>query len=85
VYQREPLSRFANIIAATLSILLVGSFVILAFCYVRPFYQLSAAQLRDAGLELKKLTPPGALIVAADMAIRHFLSCQVQGLALSAE
>ena len=26
-----------------------------------------AAQLRDAGLELKKVTPPDALIVAADM------------------
>ena len=35
--------------------------------YVRPFYQLSAAQLRDAGLELKKVTPPDALIIAADM------------------
>jgi hypothetical protein len=57
----------SRVIAATLSILLVSSFVILAFCYVRPFYQLSAAQLRDAGLELKKLTPPGASIVAADM------------------
>jgi len=30
-------------------------------------YQSSAAQLRDAGLELKKVTPPDALIVAADM------------------
>jgi len=50
-----------------LSILLVSSFVILAFWYVRPFYQSSAAQLRDAGLELKKVTSLGALIVTADM------------------
>jgi hypothetical protein len=33
---------------------------------VQPFYQ-SSAQLRDAGLELKKVTPPDALIIAADM------------------
>ena len=57
----------SRVIAATLSILLVSSFVILAFWYVRPFYQSSAAQLRNVGLELKKVTPPGALIVAADM------------------
>ena len=57
----------SRVIAATLSILLVSSFAILAFWYVRPFYQSSAAQLRDAGLELKKVTPPDALIVAADM------------------
>jgi hypothetical protein len=30
-------------------------------------YESSAEQLRDAGLELKKVTPPDALIVAADM------------------
>jgi hypothetical protein len=41
--------------------------MILAFGNVRPFYESSAAQLRDAGLELKKVTPPDALIVAADM------------------
>ena len=51
----------------TLSILLVSSFTISAFWYVRPLYQSSAAQLRDAGLELNKVTPPDALIVAADM------------------
>ena len=65
--------------AATLSILLVGSFVILAFWYVRPFYQSSAAQLRDAGLELKKVTPPGALIVAADIGdptIFYYAKCK---------
>jgi len=54
-------------IAVTLSILLVSSFTPLAFWYVQPLYQSSAAQLLDAGLELKKTTPPDALIVAADM------------------
>ena len=57
-------SRFA---AVTLSILLAGSFAILAFFYVRPLYESSAAQLRDAGLELGKITAPDALIVAVDM------------------
>jgi len=57
----------SRVIAVTLSILLVGSFATLAFWCVQPFYQSSAAQLRDAGLELKKVTPPDALIVAADM------------------
>ena len=57
-------SRLATI---TLSILLAVTFLVLAFVYVRPFYESSAAQLRDAGLELKKVTPPAALIVAADM------------------
>ena len=57
----------SRVIAVTLSILLVSSFTTLAFWCVQPFYQSSAAQLRDAGLELKKVTPPDALIVAADM------------------
>jgi hypothetical protein len=57
----------SRVIAVALSVLLVSSFLTLAFWCVRPFYQSSAAQLRDAGLELKKLTPPDALIVAADM------------------
>jgi 4-amino-4-deoxy-L-arabinose transferase-like glycosyltransferase len=57
----------SRVIAVTLSILLVSSFTILAFWCVQPFYQSSAAQLRDAGLELKRVTPPDALIVAADM------------------
>ena len=47
--------------------MLASTFLILAFVYVRPFYQTSAAQLRDAGLQLKKVTPPDALIIAADM------------------
>ena len=49
-----------------MSILLVGSFSVSAFWYVRPFYW-SSAQFRDTGLELKKVTAPDALIVAADM------------------
>jgi Dolichyl-phosphate-mannose-protein mannosyltransferase len=57
----------SRVILVTLSVLLVSSFTTLAFWCVQPFYQSSAAQLRDAGLELKKLTPPDALIVAADM------------------
>jgi 4-amino-4-deoxy-L-arabinose transferase-like glycosyltransferase len=61
-------SRISSRLAAiTSSILLAVTFVILAVVYVRPFYESSAAQLRDAGLELKKVTPPDALIVAADM------------------
>jgi hypothetical protein len=57
----------SRVIAVTLSVLLLSSFTTAAFCYVQPFYQPSAAQLRDAGFELKKVTPPDALIVAADM------------------
>jgi 4-amino-4-deoxy-L-arabinose transferase-like glycosyltransferase len=57
----------SRVIAVTLSILLVSSFTTLAFWCVQPLYQSSAAQLRDAGLELKRVTPPEALIVAADM------------------
>jgi hypothetical protein len=57
----------SRVIVVTLSVLLVSSFTTLAFWCVQPFYQSSAAQLRDAGLELKKVTPPDALIVAADM------------------
>jgi len=53
--------------AIALSILLTGSFAILSYMYVRPLYESSAAQLRDAGLELNKITPSDALIVAADM------------------
>jgi 4-amino-4-deoxy-L-arabinose transferase-like glycosyltransferase len=57
----------SRVVTVTSSILLVSSFTILAFCYVLPFYQSSAAQLRDAGLELNKVTAANALIVAADM------------------
>ena len=57
----------SRVVAVTLSILLVSSFTILAFRCVQPFYQSSAAQLRDAGLQLNKVTAPDALILAADM------------------
>ena len=56
----------SRVVALTLSVLLVSSFITLAFWYIQPFYQ-SSAQLWHAGLELKKATPPDALIVAADM------------------
>src|ERR1043166_2446500 len=57
----------SRVVSVILSILLVTSFTISAFWYVQPFYQSSAAQLRNAGLELKKVTTPDALIVAANM------------------
>ena len=57
----------SRLLAMTLSILLASSFALLSYLYVRPLYESSAAQLRDAGLELNKTTAPGALIVAADM------------------
>jgi hypothetical protein len=57
----------SRLAAITSSILLSVTFLIFGFAYVRPFYESSAAQLRDAGFELKKVTPPDALIVAADM------------------
>ena len=50
----------------TLAILLASSFASLAYFYVRPLYGSSAAELRDAGLELKKTTAADALIIAAD-------------------
>ena len=56
----------SRVAVVALSILLAGSFAILAFSYVRPLYESSAAQLRDAGLELNKLTASDALIVAVD-------------------
>jgi hypothetical protein len=61
-------SKIASRVAATtLSILLASSFAFLSWSYVRPLYESSARQLRDAGLELNKITAPDALIVAADM------------------
>lgn len=50
----------------TLSILLAGSFAVLAYFNVRPLYESSAAQLRDTGLKLKRITARNSLIVAAD-------------------
>jgi 4-amino-4-deoxy-L-arabinose transferase-like glycosyltransferase len=55
------------VVVVTLSILFVGSFAFLALWYVQPLYQSSAGQLRNAGLELNRVTAPDALIVAADM------------------
>ncbi|PYL27998.1 MAG: hypothetical protein DMF39_09795 [Verrucomicrobia bacterium] len=57
----------SRVAAVTLSILLAGSFALLAYVFVQPLYEPSAAQLRDAGLEMNRITAPGALIVAADM------------------
>ena len=56
----------SRVAAVTISILLAGSFAVLAYFNVRPLYESSAAQLRDAGLKLKKITARDALIVAAD-------------------
>ena len=56
----------SRVVAITLSILVASPFGILSFLCVRPLYESSAAQLRDAGLELDKITAPDALIVAAD-------------------
>jgi len=56
----------ASRIAIILSILLASSFASLAYLYVRPLYRSPAAELRDAGLELKKATATDALIIAAD-------------------
>ncbi len=57
----------SRVAVVTLSILVAGSFALLAYVYVRPLYEPSAAQLRDAGLELNRIAAPDALIVAADM------------------
>jgi 4-amino-4-deoxy-L-arabinose transferase-like glycosyltransferase len=56
----------SRVVTTTLSILLACSFAALACLYVRWLYEPSAAQLRDAGLQLKKITTRSALIVAAD-------------------
>jgi 4-amino-4-deoxy-L-arabinose transferase-like glycosyltransferase len=56
----------SRVATVTLSILLAGSFAILAALYVRPLYESTAAQLRNAGLELNKLAASDALIVAVD-------------------
>jgi hypothetical protein len=50
-----------------LSILLVAGFAALAFHYTLSFYRSSGGALRTAGLFLKQTTPPGSLIVAADI------------------
>jgi 4-amino-4-deoxy-L-arabinose transferase-like glycosyltransferase len=48
------------------SIFVAISFSVLSWFYLRPLYRSAAAELRDAGLELRKLTAPEALIIAAD-------------------
>ncbi len=56
----------SRVAVVALSILLASSFAILAFLCVRPLYESSAAQHRNAGLELNKITASDALIVAVD-------------------
>ena len=56
----------SRVAVLTLSVLLAGSFALLAYVYAQSLYEPSASQLRDAGLELNKVTAPDALIVAAD-------------------
>ena len=50
----------------TLSVLMVALFSLSCLIYARTFYQPIAAPIRDAGLELKRVTPPNSLIAAAD-------------------
>src|SRR6266540_4112345 len=57
----------SRVVARILSILVASSFALLCWLYVRPLYESSARQLRDAGLELNKITTPDALIVATNM------------------
>src|SRR6266568_3924031 len=56
----------SRVAVITFSILLASSFSVLACLYVQPLYRSSSAELRDAGLELRTLTLPDALIIAAD-------------------
>ena len=51
---------------AVLTILLAAAFCGSSFYYARPFYRAWATHLRDAGLELRRITPPTSLIIAAD-------------------
>jgi 4-amino-4-deoxy-L-arabinose transferase-like glycosyltransferase len=62
-FESKISSRIASV---AFSILLASSFATLAFLYVRPFYESSAIQHRNAGLELNKITANDALIVAVD-------------------
>jgi 4-amino-4-deoxy-L-arabinose transferase-like glycosyltransferase len=56
----------SRVAVITLSILVASSFSVLAYGYVRPLYRPSVAELRAVGLELRKITSPDALIIAAD-------------------
>ncbi len=64
VFFRSKIS--SRVVVMTLSILLASSFAILAYIHMRSLYRSSAAALRDAGIELRKTTAPGSLIIAAD-------------------
>jgi 4-amino-4-deoxy-L-arabinose transferase-like glycosyltransferase len=56
--------RYAKV---TLSISIAVVFAVFAFAWVRPLYRSrSSSALRDLGLELNRVTPADALIVAAD-------------------
>ena len=55
-----------RIVWAAMSVLIVTVFGISVYFGSRPFYQSTAATLRDLGLELRQATTPNALIVAAD-------------------
>src|SRR6266498_522550 len=59
-------SKISSRVAVVAFSILPGSFAILAFLYVQPFYESSAVQHRNAGLELNKITANDALIVAVD-------------------
>jgi formate hydrogenlyase subunit 3/multisubunit Na+/H+ antiporter MnhD subunit len=56
----------SRVAVITLSVLFAASLAILSYLHVRPLYEPFAGQLRDAGLELNKITALDALIVAAD-------------------
>jgi 4-amino-4-deoxy-L-arabinose transferase-like glycosyltransferase len=57
---------FSRVAVVAFSILFASLFAVLAYLCVRPLYKSSAADLRDAGLELNKITARNALIIAAD-------------------
>lgn len=56
-------TRVAKLAVSSLLIVLFGA---LAFVGARKFYQPISAPMREAGLKLKEISPPNALIVAAD-------------------
>ena len=58
--------RSHRVLLAVASVLLAAAFGISCYHCALPFYQPSAAGLRDLGLELKEATTPSALIIAAD-------------------
>lgn len=61
--QRLRFRRLAQIFAGA-GIAIV--FAISSFFYARSYFAPAAAQLRELGLKLKAITPPGSLIIAAD-------------------